>query len=85
MNNPSLSLNLANVRFVPVVASAFESIYYAAASRQLIIKFRDNLPTLCFSNVPGFRYDGLLAAPRKDAYYKTFIENQFMTSQVKLP
>jgi hypothetical protein len=79
MNDP----NLANIKFVTVDASAFESVCYVVGSRQLYIKFRDNQTTLCFTNVPGFRYEGLLAAPRKDAYYKTFIENQFMTSQVK--
>jgi hypothetical protein len=74
----------ANIKFVPVDASAFESVGYVPASRMLYIKFRNNLPALCFANVPGFRYDGLLAAPRKDAYYKTFIENQFLTSPAKL-
>jgi KTSC domain len=73
-----------NIKFIPVDASGLESIGYAITSRQLYIKFHNNLPTLCFDNVPGFRYEGLLAAPRKDAYYKTFIENQFMASQVKI-
>ena len=79
MNNPSL----ANLKFVPVDASAFEAVAFVPVTRQLYIKFRHNLPTLCFANVPGFRYEGLLAAPRKDAYYKTFIENHFLTTQVK--
>ena len=78
-------MNMANLKFTPVDATAFESISYVPASRQLFIKFRNNMPTLCFANVPGFRFEGLKAAPRKDAYFKTFIENQFMTNQVKLP
>jgi hypothetical protein len=82
MNNPNL--NLANIKFVNVDASGIQSVGYVPTSRLLYIKFHNDLPTLCFINVPGFRYEGLLAAPRKDAYYKTFIENQFMTSPVKL-
>ena len=85
MNNPNPAGNAANIRFVRVDSTSLESVGYAAASRQLFVKFHNNLPPLCFANVPGFRYEGLLAAPRKDAYYKTFIENQFLTSQVKLP
>lgn len=82
MNNPN---QIANLRFVPVDASAFESVSYVASSRTLYVKFRNGLPSLTFANVPGFRYDGLLAAPRKDAYFKTFIENQFLTTPIKLP
>jgi len=77
--------NPANIRFIPVNSTAFEAVAYVPAGRMLYIKFRNNLPTLSFADVPGFRYEGLLAAPRKDAYYKAFIENQFLTSQVKLP
>lgn len=76
--------SLANIKFVAVNADAFEAVGYVTGSRQLYIKFRNNLPVLCFANVPGFRYEGLLAAPRKDAYYQTFIENQFLMSRVKL-
>ena len=84
MNNPNSVSNAANIKFVHVSSSNLESIGYAITSRQLFVKFNNNLPPLCFENVPGFRYEGLLAAPRKDAYYKTFIENQFLASQVKL-
>lgn len=84
MNNPNPA-NAANIRFVRVESTNLESVGYTAASRQLFVKFHNNLPALCFANVPGFRYEGLLAAPRKDAYFKTFIENQFLASQVKLP
>jgi hypothetical protein len=72
------------VKMVPVDADLFESVGYATGGRQLYIKFR-NAPALCFNNVPGFRYDGLLAAPRKDAYYKAFIQNYFTSKTVELP
>jgi hypothetical protein len=54
------------------------------ANRQLIIKFRGS-PTMCFDGVPGFRFQGLLSAPRKDAYYNTYIKNQFLTKQMPSP
>jgi hypothetical protein len=69
---------------VPVDADLFESVGYATGVRQLYIKFR-NAPALCFNNVPGFRYEGLLVAPRKDEYYKTFIQNLFISKPVELP
>jgi len=72
------------VKMTPVDADLFEAIGYIPKSRQLYIKFR-NLPTLCFDNVPGFRYEGMLAAPRKDAYYRTFIKDRFLTKPVELP
>jgi len=69
---------------VPVEADLFESVGYVPSARQLYIKFR-NAPTLCFNNVPGFRFDGLSSAPRKDAYYNTFIKNFFISKPVELP
>jgi hypothetical protein len=72
------------VKMVPVEADQFESVGYVPGARQLYIKFR-NAPTLCFNNVPGFRYEGLLSAPRKDAYYKAFIQNLFISKPVELP
>ena len=39
---------------------------------------------LCFDNVPGFRYESLLTAPRKDAYYRTFIKDRFLTKPLEL-
>ena len=69
---------------IPVEADLFESVGYVAGVRQLYIKFR-NAPTLCFNNVPGFRYESLLNAPRKDAYYNTFIKNFFLSKTVELP
>lgn len=72
------------VKLAAVDADSFESVGYVDASRSLFIKFR-NAPTLCFEKVPRFRYQGLLAAPRKDAYYKTFIKDQFLSKSVELP
>jgi len=72
------------VRMVPVDAEAFESVGYVLKGRQLYIKFR-NSPALVFENVPGFRFDGLLAAPRKDAYFDTFIKNFFISKPAALP
>jgi hypothetical protein len=69
---------------VRVEADTFEAVGFAPTARELYIKFR-HTPAMCYKNVPGFRYEGLLAAPRKDAYYKTFIENKFLTKPVQLP
>jgi KTSC domain-containing protein len=69
---------------IPVDADKFEAVGYALAGRQLYIKFR-NAPALVYNNVPGFRYDGLMAAPRKDAYYDTFIKNFFLSKPAQLP
>lgn len=72
------------VKMVPVGADTFESVGYVDATRCLYIKFR-NAPTLCFQKMPRFRYAGLLSAPRKDAYYNTFIRNKFLSKAVELP
>jgi hypothetical protein len=72
------------VKMVPVEADLFESVGYVTGARQLYIKFHKS-PVLCFNNVPGFRYEGLLSAPRKDAYYNTFIKNFFLSKTVELP
>jgi KTSC domain len=73
-----------NVKMMRVDADLFESVGYLPRSRQLFIKFR-NSPAVCLDNVPGFRFDGLLSAPRKDAYYRTFIKDRFLTKPVELP
>lgn len=65
------------VKMMPVDADTFESIAYVTAGRKLYIKFR-NAPTICYEGVPGFRYQGLLSAPRKDAYFRTYIKDQFL-------
>jgi hypothetical protein len=66
-----------SVTMMPVDAKMFESVGYATTSRKLFIKFRD-ASTVCFEGVPGFRYQGLLSSPRKDAYFKTYIKDQFL-------
>lgn len=72
------------VKMIPVDADTFESIGYTNGGRQLYIKFR-NSPPLVFNNVPGFRFDGLKNAARKDAYFNTFIKNFFLSKQAQLP
>jgi len=72
------------VKMVRVDADLFEAIGYVPKSRQLYIRFR-HAPALDFDNVPGFRVEGLLKAPRKDACYRTFIKNRFLTKPVELP
>ena len=72
------------VKMIPVDADLFETVGYVIGARQLYIKFR-NSPALVFNNVPGFRYEGLMAAPRKDAYYNTFIKNFFISKPAQLP
>jgi hypothetical protein len=63
-------------KLVAVDADLFESIAYDDLAHTLHLKLRDG-GTLTFQKVPRFRYTGLLGAPRKDAYYKTFIKDQF--------
>jgi hypothetical protein len=65
-------------KFVAVEADLFESVAYDDLSHTLYLKFR-GAPTMRLEKVPRFRYQGLLAAPRKDAYYRTFIKDQFLT------
>ncbi len=69
---------------VSVDADLFESVGFGETTHCLYIKFR-NAPTLFYEKVPRFRYQGLLAAPRKDAYYKAFIQNQFLSKPVEKP
>jgi hypothetical protein len=72
------------VKLVPVDAKTFEAVGYVVPERELYVKFRGS-PMLCFADVPNFRYRGLLAAPRKDAYYNTFIKNSFLAKEVQSP
>jgi len=68
---------------VAVEADTFDSVGYNSSTRMLYIKFRLPHPvTVCYQNVPGFRFDGLMAAPRKEAYFKTFIQNRFLEKPV---
>jgi hypothetical protein len=71
-----------SVKWVPVDADQFEAVGYALAGRKLYVKFRGS-PALCYEGVPGFRYQGLLAAPRKDAYFKSFIKSSFLAKEVE--
>jgi hypothetical protein len=70
-----------SVNMVAVDADLFESVGFVDTTHMMYIKFR-NSPTMSYEKVPRFRYQGLLSAPRKDAYYKTFIQNQFLTKPV---
>jgi KTSC domain len=72
------------VKLVPVNAKMFDAVGYIVSERELYVKFRGS-PALCFNDVPNFRFQGLLAAPRKDAYYNTFIKNSFLAKEVQLP
>ena len=67
-------------KLVAVDADLFESVAYEDLTHILRLKLRDGT-TLTFHKVPRFRYTGLLGAPRKDAYYKTFIKDQFKFEQ----
>ena len=69
------------VKMITVDADHIESVGYALGARRLYIKFR-NAPTMCYEGVPGFRYQGLLGAPRKDAYFRTYIQNSFLAKEV---
>jgi hypothetical protein len=69
------------IKWVSVDADQFESISYVMSTRQLLVKFR-NAPSMIFEGVPGFRYQGLLNAPRKDAYFNTFIKNGFLKKEL---
>ena len=72
------------VKMMKVDSDLFESVGYIPKNRQLYVKFK-NSPALCFDNVPGFRFESLLTAPRKDAYFRTFIKDRFLTKAVQLP
>ena len=68
---------LQSVKLVPVEAEQIESVGYEDLTHVLHLKLRDGT-TLRFQKVPRFRFSGLMGAPRKDAYYKTFIKDQFL-------
>jgi hypothetical protein len=70
-----------HAKLVSVDADSFESVGYEDLTHTLYLKLRDG-GTLRFQKVPRFRYTGLLGAPRKDAYYKTFIKDHFLSSPV---
>ena len=72
------------VKMVAVDAKMFESVGYASSTRQLFIKFRGS-PEMRFEGVPSFRFTGLMSSPRKDAYYSTYIKNQFLSKPMAPP
>ena len=72
------------VKMMSVDAEAIESIGYVDGSRTMYIRFRGGR-TLCINNVPRFRYQGMLAAPRKDAYYTTYVKDRFLMKEVPSP
>jgi KTSC domain len=71
-----------SVKMASVEADLFESVGYDDGSRCMIVKFR-NAPAMRFEKVPRFRYQGLINAVRKDAYYKTFIKDQFLSKAIQ--
>jgi hypothetical protein len=73
-----------SVKMVPVDAKLFESVGYTISSRRLYVKYR-NAAAVYFEGVPGFRYSGLMAAPRKDAYFTTYIKSSFLPKEVPPP
>jgi hypothetical protein len=76
-----MDLRVQPAKMVAVDADLFESVGYGDLEHCLYIKFR-NSPTMRYEKVPRFRFQGLLGAPRKDAYFKTFIQNQFLSKPV---
>ena len=72
------------VKMMSVDAEAIESIGYVDGSRTMYIRFRSGR-TLCINNVPRFRYQGMLGAPRKDAYYTTYVKDRFLMQEVQSP
>jgi len=72
------------IKMVPVDAQLFEAVGYSDSARLMYIKFR-NAPTQCFHGMPRFRYTGLMAAPRKDAYYNTYIKDRFLVKEAEPP
>lgn len=69
-------------KMVQLDSDMIESVGFVDTTHNMFIKFKDGR-TMCFEKVPRFRMQGLLAAPRKDAYYKSFIQNQFLSKPVQ--
>jgi hypothetical protein len=65
-------------------AKIIESVSYNDATRILYVKFSDDKGGMCFEDVPKFRYDGLMNAPRPDAYFGTYIRNLFLSKPFAL-
>ena len=69
------------VKMVPVDSNLIESVGYTISSRRLYVKYK-NSPAVYFEGVPSFRYSGLMASPRKDAYFSTYIKSSFVANPV---
>ncbi len=72
---------LQQLKMTKVDADLLESVGYEDLTHSLVLKFRDG-GTLRFEKVPRFRFQGLMAAPRKDKYFRTFIQSQFLSKPV---
>ena len=72
---------------VPVDADLFESVGYVTGARQLYIKFRNAPHARCSQPCAEVSVgeSDCRSAPRKDVYYKTFIQNLFISKPVELP
>ena len=70
-----------SVKLVPMEMEGFAAVGYDPNSRCLFMKLRDGT-TVRLEKVPQFRYSGLLSSPRKDAYYRAFIKDQFLSKLV---
>lgn len=66
----------STVKMIPADEDSFVAFGYVTGARELHIILR-NQTTLIYQNVPGFRFEGLKAAPRKEKYYQTFIAPLF--------
>ena len=79
-----MAIPVQSVKMITVDEDSFTAFGYAAGNRTLYITFR-NGTSLAYQNVPGFRYEGMVAAPRKEAYFKTFIQNNFLSKAATPP
>jgi len=79
-----MAITVPIVKMVPVEADSFVAVGYATTARKLYITFQKG-DTLIYDNVPGFRFEGLMAAPRKEAYFKTFIKDVFISKPGQPP
>ena len=77
-------INDSFIKMVPVDGQLIEAIGYVEASRHLYIKFRGT-GAECYHGVPRFRYQGLLAAPLPDKYFKNYIKGTFLAKDAELP
>ena len=76
--------DLGQPKMTTVDAETFEAVGYGITNRRLYVKFR-NATTRYYEGVPSFRYQGLMASPRKDAYFKTYIKDTFLAKDVPQP